>query len=173
MSAREEALQEFWSQSEKDTWQTPDWLIELIEEFVTIDLDPCAGPNTNIGETNYWWPAYDGFEEEWFGTVFVNPPFSDKVDWIVRAIQQYKEGRVERVIILTPDSTDVQSWWHDLLAEHCDHVWFADGRVKFIDPETDEVAGSPTFGTALNFLGDFPDEMYESFAEEGDMVRRL
>jgi phage N-6-adenine-methyltransferase len=166
--------------SEKDTWQTPPWLIDGIKQYVTIDLDPCAGKDTEIGETN--WSILcgeDGLERDWHGTVFCNPPFSEKDTWVEYLIQQYRCGNVERVFLVTPDSTDVKSWWHgrevrgtehDGIVDCASYVCFMAGRVQYIDPETGERKGSPSFGTAISMFGSFPDELLAWFGTEGWLV---
>jgi len=144
---------------EKDTWETPTWLIDGIGELIGgFDLDPCAGPNTSIGETNFSIQrGVDGLEREWFGDVWVNPPFTAKTAWIDNAVCEYEDNdAVDRIFVLTPDSTDVQSWFHGQLVPAADYIWFSDGRVKFIDPETGEKAGSPSFGTAISVFGEIP-----------------
>jgi len=137
----------------KDVWQTPPSVYEPLDDVVGIDLDPCAGPNTTVGETNWCVEdGDDGLVREWFGTVFVNPPFSAKDDWIDKCLTEIPN--TDLIILLTPDSMDVQSWWHECIVPHADYVWFSDGRVNFIDPETGEKPDSgATFGTALSLFG--------------------
>lgn len=75
--------------SDKDVWQTPQWLVDGIDGAVTIDLDPCAGSDTSIGSINYRLEdGDDGLEAPWFGTVFVNPPFTQKGDWLNKALTE-------------------------------------------------------------------------------------
>ena len=52
-----------------------------------IDLDPCAGKNTEIGIKNYALErGENGLELEWDGFVYCNPPFSQKGLWIKKMI---------------------------------------------------------------------------------------
>lgn len=168
---------------EKDTWETPQWIIDGITDHVDIDLDPCAGPDTDVAETN--WSIQrgeDGLEQSWrrldgqFETVFVNPPFSDKSEWIDKAAREYGIGNVRRGFIVTPDSTDVKSWFHGTgekfgITDFASHVWFAEGRVSYIDPQTGETAGSPSFGTAISMFGPMPDDLLRWFDEHGWVVK--
>lgn len=166
-----------YAQSEKDTWQTPDEILDILTNHVTIDLDPCAGEDTNIGMENIA-PPEDGLACMWWGTVFVNPPFSEKELWVDKAVEEYMRGHIERAIILTPDSTDVQSWWHGSLGdcrgmvEYCDTLWFSEGRINYVDPDTGKQENNPTFGTALNFMGHFPMALFDELSKEGDMLHR-
>ncbi len=163
---------DWYAQTEKDEWQTPDWLWQGIDEHVTINLDPCAGPDTEIGETNWHiGRGEDGLEEDWFGTVFVNPPFSDKNDWMDKIHQEL--SNTDLVFLVTPDSTDVQSWWHDGIVPHADYVWFSEGRISYVDPDTGEQAGSPTFGTAVSMFGDTTPELLGWLSEHGWLVEEV
>ena len=158
---------------EKDTWETPDWLTDGIAEAIGgFDLDPCAGPQTRIADHN--WSIQrgeDGLKREWFGDVWVNPPFSDKEAWLREAVDQtsFPDEGADRVFVLTPDSTDVKSWFHSYCTM-ADYVWFSKGRVKFIDPETGEGAGQPSFGTAISVFGDIEPPLREWFHAKGWLV---
>lgn len=62
------------SKNTTDEWYTPK---EIIQALGTFDLDPCA-PIQPL------WPTAkvmynkndDGLKKEWFGRVFLNPPYS-------------------------------------------------------------------------------------------------
>jgi phage N-6-adenine-methyltransferase len=155
--------------SKKDVWQTPDWLIDGIQQHVTIDLDPCAGANTHIGETNYRLEdGDDGLSQPWFGTVFCNPPFTQKTDWLDKAVTAI--DNTELILFVTPDSTDVQSWWHGSIVPHARYVWFSKGRVSYVDPTSDGERESPPFGTAISIFGDPPNTLLHWFDENGWVV---
>jgi len=176
---------------QKDVWQTPDWLTNGIAEAIGgFDLDPCAGPQTHIADHN--WSIQrgeDGLNREWFGDVWVNPPFSEKEKWLrecvssvgtdsngslietAEAVDQtaFPDEGADRVFVLTPDSTDVKSWFHSYCTM-ADYVWFSKGRVKFIDPETGEGAGQPSFGTAISVFGDIEPPLREWSHAKGWLV---
>lgn len=65
--------------SKNDDLRTPAWVTDPLGYF---DLDPCAGPGTEIAEVN--WSILrgeNGLERDWFGRVWCNPPFSQKLRW--------------------------------------------------------------------------------------------
>jgi phage N-6-adenine-methyltransferase len=152
----------------KDIWQTPDEILSMLGD---IDLDPCAGELTDIGDTNYRYPDTDGLEEDWFGTVFVNPPFSDKSSFLEKAVEEKESCDV--IYVLTPDSTDTKSWWHKYIASEADYIWFSEGRISYIDPSTGEKAGSPTFGTAISAFGEPPQDVLEKMDERGQLLKTV
>lgn len=160
------------SKSDKDDWQTPPRVLDPIQETDPIDMDPCAGPNTDIGRINLT-EEDDGLSTPWEGVVFMNPEFSRKKTWIDRAINQYTTNRtVDRVYILTPDSTDVKSWWHSKLRPMCEWTAFFRGRVKYINPATGEQEKSPPGGSCISILGQPPDATLKALSEEADVMRR-
>jgi len=71
----------FVQKSKKDVWQTPKSLWKPIDEQDNINLDPCAAEDTSIGDVNYT-VEDDGLSQTWFGTVWLNPPFSQKDEWL-------------------------------------------------------------------------------------------
>ena len=158
--------------SKKDVWQTPDELLDVIKD--NIDLDPCAADNTDIGDTNYT-ENDDGLSQDWFGTVFVNPPFSNKDGFLKKAVEEYKAGNTDTIFVVTPDSTDVQSWWHTYIAQHSTYIWFAYGRIDYLSPD---ISGGrndnrPTWGTALSMYGTPSDKTLASLLDNGHLVKTV
>jgi len=165
------SAQPHYAQNEKDDWQTPPRVTDKFEEHDPIDLDPCAGMDTGLGKHNL--TVYDdGLSVDWFGVVYVNPPYSDKVTWLKRVVAEVESGNVERVYVMTPDSTDVKSWWHDLIAEYANYVWFPRGRIKFYNPQTEQIEGSPPSGSAISCFGSQPPEaLLDAYRNGGWLVR--
>lgn len=151
------------SKSDKDDWQTPEWLWGLINKYDPIDLDPCPGDGTEIGKHNIDPHHHDGLDYPWEGTVFVNPPYSEKTEWIAKCAEEAERSTVDRIYLITPDSTDVGEWWHAHIAPNCSHTIFFKYRVNFIDPKTGEEAGNPPFGTALHVFGDVRQSVIKAF----------
>ncbi|WP_297887276.1 DNA N-6-adenine-methyltransferase [uncultured Halorubrum sp.] len=163
------------AKSKKDDWQTPEWLWKTIDRNDEIDLDPCPGVDTEIGNHNIDPRHHDGLDYPWEGTVFVNPPYSEKADWLEKVVEETKRNTVDTIYVITPDSTDVGSWWHKWIAPHASHTIFFEHRVKFVKPETGEQAGNPPGGTALHIFGKVPHRVIEAFqnGERGvDVVTR-
>ncbi len=164
----------------KDVWQTPDQIVEMLRP---IDLDPCAGLDSEIGDINYRNESVDGLEAEWSGRVFVNPPFSNKAEWLAKTIDERDKGNIECAFVLTPDGTDTLSWWHEYIAAEADYIWFSEGRVSYVVPaarshlfdkyEGGETADNPTFGTAISIFGEPGDETLERMNENGQLLQTV
>lgn len=162
----------------KDVWETPDDIFDMLDPF---DVDPCAGQDTGIGTEANFTVEDDGLAQDWFGRVFVNPPFSQKTDWLQKAIDE--QQNTECIYVLTPDSTDTISWWHGKIAPHADYIWFSEGRISYVVPashadefedyEAGEKAGSPTFGTALSIFGEPTGAELERLHENGQLLKTV
>ena len=79
-----------------------------VKEF---DLDPCADSFTRIAKRQFE-PMHNGLVRDWFGRVYVNPPFSGIAPWVDKAIHELP--RVKSVTFLLPANRTDQAWWGHL-----------------------------------------------------------
>jgi hypothetical protein len=118
-----------------DILQTPQYIIDALGPF---DLDPCAGALTNIGATNWWDGRSDnGLTKEWFGTVYCNPPFSQKQQWAERMIQ-HGDG-----ILILPERGSAP--WFGPLAEAAGGYFVMGKKINFIGGPSSNNLGSVLF----------------------------
>lgn len=176
--------------SKKDVWRTPPELYEPIAKRIGgFDIDPCAGPGaenlelpddqepdpdlepTDIAEWNVLLPT-DGLKVDWCGDAFLNMEFSNKKDWLRKAVHEWKHGDADRVFIVTPDSTDAASWWHEFIKPNASVTYFVKSRCNFIDPATGEQSSGVSFNTAVSVLGEPPADLIDYWRQEGDLVVR-
>lgn len=163
-----------YSLSRKDNWETPqetiDWIVDGLGH---IDLDPCASPNTNHGLCNCRLEdGGDGLQRDWYGNIFLNPPFSYKKEWLAKLEAELEAGHVKTAVVITPDATDTKSWWHEYVAEHAEYICFRYGRLDFVDPDGDDGPGA-TFGTAFSVYGDVPQRLVENMKDVGHVVKTI
>ncbi|QLH84804.1 DNA N-6-adenine-methyltransferase [Halosimplex pelagicum] len=168
---------DFWDLDEKDDWQTPPALIADLQDALDgIDLDPCAHPESEIGATNWCLEdGVDGLSKSWedYETVFVNPPFSYKTEWLEKVTNECTNDPQwpRTVVVLTPDSTDTKSWWHTYIAPFADYICFSEGRIAYY--ENGEAAPSPTFGTAISVFGDCDSALLDTLQQWGHVVKTV
>jgi hypothetical protein len=80
----------------KDSSPTPKYFYDQINAEFHFDFDPCPLTN-NLRD-------FDGLTSDWRGKrIFVNPPFSQKPQWIRKAIEESKKGKL--VVMLLPVDT--------------------------------------------------------------------
>ncbi len=137
--------------SGNNEWYTPSELIESARLVMgSIDLDPATSELANEvvkAETIYTIDD-DGLKKEWFGNVWLNPPYSSGL--IEKFIVKLNESDIKQAIVLVNNATET-NWFNDLI-ENASAVVFPKGRVKFYTP--DKTVGAPLQGQALIYFGD-------------------
>ena len=141
-----------WWQTEKnDSVATKRRLWEPIAERIGgFDLDPAAGCEPTPIAAERYTPADDGLIQPWYGTVWLNPPFSEKSEWYRRLVDQYWNGDVKRAVSLA--KVDTSTDWFQNWFSTADVICFLDGRDWYIAAGT-----SPTFGTMVGVWNPTPD----------------
>ena len=132
-------------------WYTPPEVFETLG--ITFDLD-VASPIIRCP----WIPARysydvvdDGLTSEWFGRVWMNPPYGKHIGSVEKWIRRFVDHGDG--VALTPSRTDAK-WFHDL-APKVDALIFKQKRIKFLRP-TDtgyEPGPTPGAGSMLWALG--------------------
>ncbi len=112
----------------KDDWQAP---IEIVRKLGSFDLDPCANCNDPTRLANRGFTIKDdGLSQTWSGRVWLNPPYGrDAKVWLSR-LADHGNG-----IALIPPRVGAH-WFHDIVLETFDAIFFHRGRIDFIDPQT-------------------------------------
>lgn len=131
-------------ENSKDEYGTPyDFFKPLKDAVNGFDLDPAAGAETHeTADTRYTGDDTDGLEADWFGTVWLNPPFSEKSEWYDKMLLEHAKGHTDLILAIAPENT-ADGWWHEF-APAMDMVCFVDGRVSF-----DHGPSSPPGGIQL------------------------
>ena len=125
-----------------DSWYTPFDLLCKIRQVFTgnqIDLDPCSDPiaQQTVQAMTYFTKKSDGLSKDWFGRVFVNPPFgllggkSQQGMFASKALEEYNQKRASEVILLLKAS--VGYGWFNTVMEH--PHGFLRSRVAFTCPQ--------------------------------------
>ena len=102
-----------------DQWQvndsspSPSWLLDLFNTF----FDPCPLNDK---------PEFDGLTIPWKAYNYVNPPYSDKIPWIKKAIEEMKVGNT--TVMLLPYVPDAV-WYFDLIVPNAEILGFR-GRLQ-------------------------------------------
>jgi phage N-6-adenine-methyltransferase len=136
--------------SNTDEWATPQALFDDLNNEFQFDVDVCAD-DWNHKCAKYFTKADDGLQQEWLGSVWMNPPYGRAIKaWMAKAVESWKAGA--SVVCLVPARTDT-AWWHDYAMQG--EIRFLRGRVKFVS--RDEPGGSAPFPSAVVIFrqGDF------------------
>lgn len=119
--------------SESGDWGTPKSFMEVLcHKFGDFDLD-VAADWSNYKAPAFYTEAEDGLSEDWWGTVYCNPPYGRNIgDWLHKAYDaQTRVGvdRVHKVVMLVPSRTDTK-WWHDFAMKAAE-IYLVRGRLRF------------------------------------------
>jgi hypothetical protein len=108
-----------------DDYYTPPWIFEKLA--ITFDLDvasPTGGCHW-IPATHHYDQQTNGLTSDWYGNVFMNPPFSKITPWVTKFIEHHNG------IALLPMS---KSHWFDCLWLDADGCLVLERSLKFINP---------------------------------------
>ena len=111
-----------------DTWSTPQWLFDQLNEEFNFTTDVCASKK-NSKCKNYFSRQQDGLKQKWKGSCFCNPPYGNReIDkWMEKALESSKQGAT--VVCLVPASTSTR-WWHSFAMQG--EIRFIKGKVRFV-----------------------------------------
>jgi DNA N-6-adenine-methyltransferase (Dam) len=74
-----------------------------------FDVDPCGNERSHVDAQLWYDVAHDGLAQEWHGSVFVNPPYSDVSPWAERLAAHQDPW----VALVKLDPTT--AWWRTLV----------------------------------------------------------
>ena len=101
-----------------DNWATPKWIKEIFKGW----YDPCPlNPN----------PKIDGLTTCWGNKTFVNPPYSNPLKWVEKAIEESKKGKTIVMLLNVDTST---KWFAKLNEANAHFLWFSE-RLKFSEKD--------------------------------------
>jgi len=130
---------------ESDDWYTPAYLFDALGEQFDLDVaaPPCGPRYVPAGN----WLFSDGLGAQWYGFVWMNPPFghqSTKRKWLTRFFD-HGDG-----IALLPDRTSAP-WWQEF-APLASSILFVSPKIKFERPDG-SLGEQPGTGTTLLAAG--------------------
>ena len=125
-----------------DDYYTPAWIFDKLA--ITFDLDVAAptGGCHWIPATKHYDQQTNGLTSDWFGNVFMNPPFSKPNEW-VNKFMDHANG-----IALLPMS---KSAWFDQIWHDAHGITSLQSNLKFVNPTG--ASGSISTGAMLFAYG--------------------
>jgi hypothetical protein len=132
---------------QSDDWFTPPEIFTALK--LTFDLDPCSpGPGHWVPARHIYTKADDGLSREWFGLVFMNPPFGGRnghVPWMVKFFDHANGIAIVRAYTSS-------AWFHDYVVPNAETLLFPRGKTKFVRPDG-TVGTAPGHGVVLVGMG--------------------
>lgn len=105
----------------KDEWLTPPEILKALGPF---DLDPCAPKQRpwDMAKTHY---TNQGLMRDWFGRVWLNPPYGKKTGSWLQRLAQHGNG-IALIFARTETEMFFSEVWHKATA-----LLFLEGRLYF------------------------------------------
>lgn len=150
--------------SHDDEWYTPPEFIESARLVMgSIDLDPASNEHANktVKATHIFTEEDNGLEQEWFGNVWLNPPYSSTL--VQLFADKVSERGFEQAVVLVNNATETK--WFRTLVDNADAIVFKTGRIKFL--KHDGQHNTPLQGQAFIYYGDNPEVFLEEFGQYG------
>ena len=130
------------NKGETDIWLTP---LDLIRPLGVFDLDPCGESFHKTAKTIY---TEGGLSKDWFGRVWLNPPYSEVEKWLDRLVE-HGNG-----IALVFARMDVK--WAQKILPQATSVFFPKGRLYFLTKEL-KIKGNAGAPSMFISFGEVPD----------------
>lgn len=150
--------------SHDDEWYTPPEFIESARLVMgSIDLDPASNEHANktVKAAHIFTEEDNGLEQEWFGNVWLNPPYSSTL--VQLFADKVAERGFEQAVVLVNNATETK--WFRTLVDNADAIVFKTGRIKFL--KHDGQHNTPLQGQAFIYYGDNPEVFLEEFGQYG------
>ena len=154
-----------------EEWYSPPHIVALARQFFgEIDLDPasCEAANEVVGAVKYFTKGEDGLAREWFGRVWLNPPYTAGV--IDRFADKVLLREYDEAIVLTNAIVDTKAG--QKLLRNADAVLLPATRLRFWQPGYDGSGAGPV-GQMITYWGRRPAEFYEDFQGLGPVMLRF
>lgn len=149
--------------STTDVWLTPPSLIDSLGIF---DLDPCSPNNLKWRTAKNFYSLEngdDGLKLDWFGRVWLNPPYSNWVPFLEK-LKHHGNG-----IALLFARTETKGFFNHVW-EDADSVLFLKSRVKFLKSDFTK-GGSSTAPSVLIAYGKNNTKSLEGSGVEGKLIK--
>jgi hypothetical protein len=168
---KSDAARQVMCQSGNNERGTPVQFIRTLMAAVggMFDLDAATHPDTEpfpIGKTGLT-KSDNGLQADWFGDVWLNPPYDNLEDWLKKALSESKREEVNRIISLVPGNTSTQ--WFQQYAAKADYMCCVEGRLKFLGDGSDS---SAPFASVLLLFGEPTEDILRAFDELGAVYTR-
>lgn len=132
----------------RDSYETPAWLFDYLNGICKFDLDAAAT------EQNKKCASYlkDGLSEPWIGQVFCNPPYSNIMPWLMKAVIETQSDNCKRAVFVLP--AELSTKWGSYCVNNAAQIIFlVGGRVQFVAPKGVKTS-SNTKGTMIVLFND-------------------
>ena len=145
-------------------WYTPSEYIEAARSVMgSIDLDPASNDfaNKTVKAGRYFTEQTNGLEQEWFGNIWMNPPYSTAL--LSQFADKLISSDFSQAIVLVNNATETV--WFEKMISKASAIVFHKGRIRFV--KRDGEHGTPLQGQAFIYYGNNIERFLEVFGKYG------
>jgi hypothetical protein len=122
-----------------NTWLTP---LHIINSLGVFDLDPCGFPGHETAKNKFIYPNKDGLKEEWYGRVWLNPPYGKEQQAWLDKLQNHGNGIA--LVFARLETKWIQPFLNDGFFQ-------IEGRIKFLKQDFTEDSNAGTGSILIPF----------------------
>lgn len=150
--------------AEGDFYTHPDFIEAARLTLGEITLDPasCSEANQVVRAERFYSFHENGLVQDWYGCVWLNPPYGNWGEWAPKTLDEWRSGRIEAMCLLSTTRVITAQSFHVLVRE-ADALFVANGRYRFWGPKAKE----PDEGHVIFYFGDEPERFIEAFSPLG------
>ena len=136
----------------QDCFRTPDFFFNQLNDIFKFDVDAaCSSENKKCKKGFCHDLGVNGLKESWGGySVFCNPPFSQKADWIKKAHDEVLAGSCKTCVMILPSNSMDSQAFHDFVFGKF-HFEILRGRIQFLNPDGTKSQGNNS-GTVVIYF---------------------
>jgi hypothetical protein len=125
------------SKFKNDVWLTP---LEIIRALGEFDLDPCGEKYHPTAKTIF---TEKGLEQDWFGRIWLNPPYSEVGKWL---------DKLKSNIGIALVFARLDTKWAQSILPVVTKIFIPKGRIAFLkgDSTLKQNAGAPSMLLSFN-----------------------
>lgn len=136
----------------QDCFQTPKHIFNQLNSIFNFTLDAAASDENHLCPIYFKESIFGGLARSWWKhRVFVNPPFSEKADWMEKAHNEVLYGDCPLVVMILPSLCMDTVAFHKFVQDKF-HYEVLEGRISFIDPETGKAKSGNNSGTVIVYF---------------------
>ena len=128
----------------RDLWQTPDFIFSYYDRRFNFTTDVAASA-ANRKCKDHRSEKFDGLLTGWGDRNWCNNPYSETGQWVDKAIEEMRKGRL--TVMLIPSDTSVK--WFKKAFYNCTECHFISGRLAFINADTKKPASGNNKGSVV------------------------
>jgi hypothetical protein len=143
-----------------------------------IDLDPAScelanwgdGKNPGVRADKYFSFKDNGLIQEWYGKIWLNPPFGQWNLWGPKFLEELDSGRIEQACLLIPLRALSSKSLHEVKLR-CRLMMVPNGREKLWGPKAER--GPPDQGHVVLYYGPNLFLFYDEFSKFGEIFKEV